>query len=117
ARASGRGARRSTFQLAATCAARSALENVRVARLSHTSRSRALLRPAGGLEVERSLALLAQVGLAEQSGRPAGVLAYGDLKKLELAIALANDPELLLLDEPTAGMARAMRGALMALTA
>src|SRR5439155_17127713 len=83
---------------------------------SHTRRSRALLRPAGGLEVERSLALLAQVGLAEQSGRPAGVLAYGDLKKLELAMALANEPELLLLDEPTAGMAPAERGALMALT-
>ena len=106
-----------TFQITATFATLSALENVQVARLSHTRRSRALLRPAGGLEVERSLALLAQVGLAEQSGRPAGVLAYGDLKKLELAIALANDPELLLLDEPTAGMAPAERGALMALTA
>src|SRR2546426_733102 len=46
-----------------------------------------------------------------------GAVAYGDLKKLELAIALANDPELLLLDEPTAGMAPAERGALMALTA
>jgi branched-chain amino acid transport system ATP-binding protein len=44
------------------------------------------------------------------------VLAYGDLKKLELAIALANDPALLLLDEPTAGMAPGERGALMALT-
>jgi len=106
-----------TFQITATFATLSALENVRVARLSHTGDSRMLRRPADGLEVERSLALLAQVGLAEQSGRPAGVLAYGDLKKLELAIALANDPELLLLDEPTAGMAPAERGALMALTA
>ncbi len=57
------------------------------------------------------------MGLAEQAHRPAGVLAYGDLKKLELAIALATDPLLLLLDEPTAGMAPAERGALMALTA
>ncbi len=43
------------------------------------------------------------------------MLAYGDLKKLELAVAVANDPELLLLDEPTAGMAPAERGALVAL--
>jgi len=58
-----------------------------------------------------------QVHRDEQATRPAGVLAYGDLKKLELAIALANDPALLLLDEPTAGMAPGERGALMALTA
>ena len=106
-----------TFQITATFATLSALENVRVARLSHTGGSRMLRRPADGLEVERSLALLEQVGLADQAARPAGVLAYGDLKKLELAIALANDPELLLLDEPKAGMAPAERGALMALTA
>ena len=106
-----------TFQITATFATLSALENVRVARLSHTGDSRMLRRPADGLEVERSLALLEQVGLADQAVRPARVLAYGDLKKLELAIALANDPELLLLDEPTAGMAPAERGALMALTA
>jgi branched-chain amino acid transport system ATP-binding protein len=67
--------------------------------------------------VEPATALLEQVGLADQRFRPAGVLAYGDLKKLELAIALANDPALMLLDEPTAGMAPAERGALMSLTA
>ncbi len=106
-----------TFQVTATFATLSALENVQVARLSHVRRSRALLTPAQGLEAGRSLALLDQVGLADQAERPAGILAYGDLKKLELAIALANDPELLLLDEPTAGMAPAERGALMALTA
>jgi branched-chain amino acid transport system permease protein len=54
--------------------------------------------------------------LAEHAGRPAGELAYGDLKKLELAIALAGEPALLLLDEPTAGMAAAERVSLMALT-
>ena len=59
-------------------------------------------------------ALLAQVGLAEQAARGAGVLAYGDLKRLELAMALANAPRLLLMDEPTAGMAPAERIALMA---
>jgi branched-chain amino acid transport system ATP-binding protein len=106
-----------TFQITATFVTLTALENVQVARLSHTRRSRALFRPAARLEVAPSRALLEHVGLAEQAARPAGVLAYGDLKKLELAIALASEPALLLLDEPTAGMAPAERGALMALTA
>jgi len=106
-----------TLQITATFATLSALENVQVARLSHTGRSRTLFRPAASLEAERARALLEQVGLADQAQRHAGVLAYGDLKKLELAIALANGPELLLLDEPTAGMAPAERGALMRLTA
>jgi branched-chain amino acid transport system ATP-binding protein len=102
-----------TFQITATFATLSVLENVQVARLSHVRRTFSVAM----LETDRSLALLAQVGLSDQVERPAGVLAYGDLKKLELAIALANDPDLLLLDEPTAGMAPAERGALMALTA
>ena len=106
-----------TFQITATFATLTVLENVQVARLSHAGQSRALVRPARALEVAPATALLEQVGLADQRLRPAGVLAYGDLKKLELAIALANDPTLLLLDEPTAGMAPAERGALMALTA
>ena len=106
-----------TFQITATFATLTVLENVQVARLSHTRRSRLMVRSAARLERDRAEALLAQVGLADQATRIAGVLAYGDLKKLELAIALANDPALLLLDEPTAGMAPAERGALMALTA
>jgi branched-chain amino acid transport system ATP-binding protein len=104
-----------TFQITATFASLTALENVQVARLSHRRRTYSLLRPAAGLEVEASLELLDQVGLGDQARRPATVLAYGDLKKLELALALANGPEVLLLDEPTAGMAPAERGALMAL--
>jgi len=106
-----------TFQITATFATLTVRENVQVARLSHVGKSRALFTPARRLEVDTAQALLAQVGLADQAERQAGVLAYGDLKKLELAIALANDPALLLLDEPTAGMAPAERGALMALTA
>ena len=54
--------------------------------------------------------------MQSQADRPAGILAYGDLKRLELAIALANAPRLLLMDEPTAGMAPAERAALMTLT-
>ena len=106
-----------TFQITATFATLTVLENVQVARLSHVNRTRTLFTAAHRLEVAPAMALLEHVGLAEQRFRPAGVLAYGDLKKLELAIALANDPALLLLDEPTAGMAPAERGALMALIA
>ena len=105
-----------TFQITATFASLTALENVQVALFSHGRRTYSLLGSAARLDVDAARALLDQVGLAAQAGRVAGVLAYGDLKKLELAVALANKPEVLLLDEPTAGMAPAERGALMALT-
>jgi len=55
---------------------------------------------------ERARAILAQVGLAAQADLPARLLPHGGKRKLELGILLASDPELLLLDEPTAGMAR-----------
>ena len=105
-----------TFQITATFVTLTAAENVQVALQSHRRRTYALFAKAAGLEREAARALLAQVGLDAQAERPAGVLAYGDLKKLELAVALANGPEVLLLDEPTAGMAPAERGVLMALT-
>jgi branched-chain amino acid transport system ATP-binding protein len=104
-----------TFQITATFTSLTALENVQVARLSHRRQTYALLASAARLEMDEARRRLAQVGLEDQAARPAAVLAYGDLKRLELAVALANDPELLLLDEPTAGMAPAERGALMAL--
>jgi branched-chain amino acid transport system ATP-binding protein len=63
-----------------------------------------------------ALQLLAQVHLQDQAARPCSALAYGDVKRLELAMALANQPQLLLRDEPTAGMAPEERHALMALT-
>ena len=64
-----------------------------------------------------ALALLKQVGIEDQEDRPCSTLAYGDLKRVELAVALANNPRVLLMDEPTAGMAPKERVGLMALTA
>jgi branched-chain amino acid transport system ATP-binding protein len=104
-----------TFQITATFASMTACENVQVALLSF---ARALWHPFRRASVAHraaALALLDRVGLAHEADRAAGVLAYGDLKRLELAVALASRPRLLLMDEPTAGMAPAEREAMMAL--
>jgi branched-chain amino acid transport system ATP-binding protein len=106
-----------TFQITATFSSMTVRENVQVALLSYHRRLKNLWRRARELYVEEADALLARVGMAEQAERPCSVLAYGDLKRLELAVALANRPKLLLMDEPTAGMAPKERVALMALTA
>jgi branched-chain amino acid transport system ATP-binding protein len=106
-----------TFQVTATFGSMTVLDNVRMALLSHHRRLTQLWRPAKDLYDAEAAAALAQVGLADQANRSCGVLAYGDLKRLELAVALANTPRLLLMDEPTAGMAPAERSGLMALTA
>ncbi len=78
-------------------------------------RRSALARRFGAGTPKPARALLAQVGLAERAEAPASTLAYGDLKRLELALALAWSPRLLLMDEPTAGMAPGERTALMRL--
>jgi branched-chain amino acid transport system ATP-binding protein len=104
-----------TFQITATFASMTACENVQVALLSF---SRGLWHPfrlASAAQRDDALALLDRVGLANEADRAAGVLAYGDLKRLELAIALASRPRLLLMDEPTAGMAPSERENMMAL--
>ena len=106
-----------TFQITATFASMTVLENVQMALLSAHGRLSALIPRAGRLYADEGLALLARVGLEGHADRPCGVLAYGDLKRAELAIALANQPRLLLMDEPTAGMAAAERNALMRLVA
>jgi branched-chain amino acid transport system ATP-binding protein len=105
-----------TFQITATFASMTVRENVQLALLSHHRQIWRFWRRAARCHAEAADALLAQVEMADQGGRAAGVLAYGDLKRLELAVALANAPRLLLMDEPTAGMAPAERVALMQLT-
>ncbi len=105
-----------TFQIAETFASLTVVENVQMALLSADGHVFSFWRRATSYKREQALALLTQVGMAAQADRPCSVLAYGDVKRVELAIALANAPKLLLMDEPTAGMAPKERSELMALT-
>jgi len=105
-----------TFQIAETFASLTVVENVQMALLSADHKLFSMWRPAASYRRDDAMALLAQVGMAEQADRPCSVLAYGDVKRVELAIAMANQPKLLLMDEPTAGMAPRERNELMALT-
>ena len=93
-----------TFQVAATFHSMTVVENVQMALISHAGELYGLWRPAAARHRERALDLLQQVGMREAADRPSRELAYGDVKRVELAIALANEPRLLLMDEPTAGM-------------
>ena len=106
-----------TFQITATFASLTVRENVQMALYSHAGRLRSLLQRFGWALGADADSLLDQVGMLDQADRACGVLAYGDLKRVELAMALANQPRLLLMDEPTAGMAPRERIALMELTA
>jgi branched-chain amino acid transport system ATP-binding protein len=87
-----------------------------MALLSADGKLFSMWRKAAAHKRDEALALLEQVGMAPQADRPCSVLAYGDVKRVELAIAMANRPKLLLMDEPTAGMAPKERNELMALT-
>jgi len=106
-----------TFQIAATFGSMTARENVQTALLSHRGLTRSFSGSAGEILLEETDALLGRVGLDDQKEQPSAELAYGDVKRLELAMAIANRPRLLLMDEPTAGMAPEEREALMALAA
>jgi branched-chain amino acid transport system ATP-binding protein len=106
-----------TFQVTATFGSLSVRENVQVALLSHHRRLNSFLKNGGEIFKEEANALLERVGMENQADKPCAVLAYGDLKRVELAVALANRPRLLLMDEPTAGMAPEERGDLMRLAA
>ena len=104
-----------TFQIAQTFASLTVRQNVQMALLAQARATWRGWRRADAFRPEAAQALLAQVGLQGQAERPASELAYGDVKRLELALALAGEPVLLLMDEPTAGMAPAERVALMEL--
>jgi branched-chain amino acid transport system ATP-binding protein len=104
-----------TFQIAATWSSMTVAENVQLALLSHAGRIRQWWGRASAMMRDDALALLDAVGLAAMADAPCGALAYGDVKRVELAIALANRPRLLLMDEPTAGMAPRERNELVGL--
>ena len=104
-----------TFQIAATFGSMTVAENVQMALIAHARETYGLWRRAASYHRARALELLRQVGMEEAADRPSRELAYGDVKRVELAIALASDPRLLLMDEPTAGMAPRERNDLIAL--
>lgn len=106
-----------TFQITATFGSMTVRENVQMALLSHHGKAWTVYGRARDAFIAEAGALLNQVGMLPQAERACGVLAYGDLKRVELAVALANAPKLLLMDEPTAGMSPSERIALMELTA
>ena len=104
-----------TFQVTATFASMTVLENVQVALASF---HRQALSPLGKLRNifhAEAMELLDLVGITDHSAIVCGLLAYGDLKRVELAVALTNQPRLLLMDEPTAGMEPVERRRLMEL--
>jgi branched-chain amino acid transport system ATP-binding protein len=104
-----------TFQIAATFGSMTVAENVQMALISHAGEIFRWWKPAAARHRERALDLLGQVGMRESADRACRELAYGDVKRVELAIALANEPRLLLMDEPTAGMGPGERNDLIAL--
>ncbi len=106
-----------TFQIAQTFVSMSVVENVQMALISFHERTRDLTADATSLYRTEALAILDGVGLTEMADRSVSELAYGDVKRVELAVALASEPKLLLMDEPTAGMAPRERAQLMELTA
>ena len=106
-----------TFQVAATFASMTVRENVALALAAHAGATTSLVD--GGLNRFDGAAdaLLERVGARDLADRHSATLAYGDLKRVEIALALAGTPRLLLMDEPTAGMAPRERGALMQVAA
>jgi branched-chain amino acid transport system ATP-binding protein len=106
-----------TFQITATFPTMTVRENIQVALVSYGRQLFNLWTSTPRFAQDEANRLLELVGMGGYAERPCGELAYGDLKRLELAIALANQPKLLLMDEPTAGMAPRERIELMRLTA
>jgi branched-chain amino acid transport system ATP-binding protein len=105
-----------TFQIAQIFLSFSVIENVQIALHSSDQRTLNFWNNAKNYRRDQAMSLLELVGMVSQADRPCHQLAYGDIKRVELAIAMANKPQLLLMDEPTAGMAPKERNELMTLT-
>ena len=104
-----------TFQMAEVFRSMSVIENVQMAMLSAQGLQFSPWRRTRQHRADAAQTLLEKVGLADMSQHISDTLAYGDIKRLELAMALVNQPRLLLMDEPTAGMSPSERHALMGL--
>ena len=104
-----------SFQIANIFPRLSVFRNVQVSVLSQKKLRRTLFRPAQSLVVEETHRILDSVGLSDKKLDVAGSLSHGDKRILEIAIALGNEPELLILDEPTAGMSPDETASTMAL--
>lgn len=103
------------FQIAACFGSMTVRDNIRTALISRHRAVWRCIRPAKSLFAREVDALLDRTGLSHLASHGCGTLAYGDLKRLELALAMSNHPRLLLMDEPTAGMGPSDRHAVMAL--
>jgi branched-chain amino acid transport system ATP-binding protein len=106
-----------TFQVAATFASMTVRENVQLALLAHDGAHRGISARATDRMRTEADALLERVRMSKFAGQGCATLAYGDAKRVELALALACAPRLLLMDEPTAGMSPRSRERLMQLAA
>ncbi len=93
-----------SFQIANVFHRLSVFRNVQVSVLSQQKLSDKLFQPAARLAVEETHRILESIGLLDKKMDVAGSLSHGDKRILEIAIALGNEPDLLILDEPTAGM-------------
>ena len=102
-----------TFQVAATFASMTVRENVQIALIARDDRQGAITSRESDLMRVEADALLDRVRMTRFADRGCSTLAYGDAKRVELALALARRPDLLLMDEPTAGMSPRSRGRLM----
>jgi branched-chain amino acid transport system ATP-binding protein len=103
------------FQIAATFGSLTVRDNVRTALIARHRATWRFFRPASRVFTAEAEALLERVGLTRVADKACSALAYGDLKRLELALALSNQPRLLLMDEPTAGMTGPDRSVVMEL--
>jgi branched-chain amino acid transport system ATP-binding protein len=94
-----------SFQVVNVFQRLSVFENVQIAVLSRERKTWNLFTPSSKLVLEETNRILASVGLVERKNRTTALLSHGDRKVLEIAMALGGNPEFLILDEPTAGMA------------